>query len=47
MRRLGFHYLSDGLIDMISSDIVYPMMKFLYLKLLLLYICFLSGLSFL
>ena len=47
MRRLGFHYLRYYLVDMICTDIFYPMMKFLYFKLLFAYICSLSGLSFL
>ena len=47
MRWLGFHYLCDYLIDVISTNIVYSMMKLLYLKPLFLYISFLSGLSFL
>ena len=44
IRRLGSHYLSDDLVDMIRSDIRYPLMQFLYLPLLFLYIL-LSRLS--
>ena len=42
VRRLGFHYLRYCFVDMICTDIFYPVIKFLHLKLLLLYICFLS-----
>ena len=47
MGRLVFHYLCDYLIHVIRTDIIYPLINFLYLKLLFLNICSLSGLSFL
>ena len=47
VRWLGFHNLSYCFITIICADIFYMVMKFLYLKLLFAYICFLSGLSFL
>lgn len=46
IRRLGFSYLCNQFIDVISTNIVHSMMILLYLKLLLLYIL-LSRFSFL
>lgn len=47
IRWLGFHHLIDRFIDVISTDVIYPVMKLLYVQFLFLYILSLSELSFL